>query len=436
MYFLNYIYFLIITSYGLKFLFQKQGIVTHPLNKKQKLLFTGPELFWTLTFSTGLLALSAPAGLDLMALRLMVLEVFCIIGLFVVKNRPVWAVPIIFYLLYILWLCIGLSYTPSTSYGIRVILKYIYPLVIMLVSSAIVRNWEVAVKTSLGARIVAIVSICVFFIPYIGRMFPGVFWYGTAAAINYISMCILSLALYFHNGKQKKDLILTIVFMIPCILWVFRTSIMGTTLALMSFFFFRYKLKALPVMFIVIVMFISSIFFIPSVKEKMFKTEGFSVEDLQKGNISKDDIDSNGRFAMWDWSVEHFYNGKELTGSGTGNLQEIFYSLKHPFGGIKIVHNDYVQMLCDNGIIGVMLFGLSFLSLIIHCFIVYNNKKNSVAIRIFAITAGSSIAGVLLTMYTDNVINYSMATISYPCGFYGMMLGLLISEKNKKKYAV
>lgn len=52
--------------------------------------------------------------------------------------------------------------------------------------------------------------------------------------------------------------------------------------------------------------------------------------------------------------------------------------------------------------------------------------------HICAITAGASSAGTLLTMYTDNVINYTMATLSYPCGFYGMMLGLIVGTKMKK----
>lgn len=427
MYLLNYIYFLIITTFGLKFIFQKQGVVAHPLNKEQKLLFTGPELFWTLTFATGLISTG-----PMLAIRLFALELFCILVLFVVKNKPIWRMPVLLYFVYILWLLLGLSYSPAPDYGIRVILKYIYPLLVMLVSSAIVRDWEVFLKASKWARIVAVISIIFAFIPFIGILVSGVFWYGTAKAINYISMCVLSLAIYFHVSKNRKDLLLAILFMIPCVLWVFRTSIMGTTLAIMVFFFFRYKLKALPLMFIAFVLFVSSIFFIPSIKEKMFNKEEVTVEDLQSGNISKDDIDSNGRFAMWDWAIEHFYNGKELLGSGTGNLQEVFYSLRHPFGTIKIVHNDYVQILCDNGLIGIILFALSFLSLIVHSFFVYNNKCNSIAVRICAIVAGSSTAGVLLTMYTDNVINYTMATLSYPCGFYGMMLGLMVTDKKNR----
>lgn len=425
---LNYLYFLIITLVGLKFLTMKQGVMTNPLNREQKMLMNGPEMFWVLTFSTGVLALSAPGILDLMAIRLMVLEVFCLVGLFICKRSPRLSPAIIFYLIYILWLVVGLSYTSAPGYGFRVILKYLYPLLIMLFASAAVRDKEIFLKAGIGARTVAIISIAVAFIPYIGRLFPGVFWYGTARAINYISMCIFSLALVYYTGEKKKNLLLCILFMLPCILWVFRTSIMGTTLALMTFFFFRYKLKSIPVIFLVFILFIVAVFAIPSVREKMFvNSENVSIEQFQRGEISKDDINSNARFGMWEHLENRFYEGKELVGSGVGSVQNYMYS-NFVFGGLKVPHNDYVQILCDSGIIGIVMYLLIILVVIIHCFIVYQ-KVSDVEIKMCAIVAGSSLAGVALTMYTDNVVNYSMATLSYPFGFYGMMLGLMKSSK-------
>lgn len=402
----------------------KQGVMTNPLNREQKMVMDGPEMFWVLTFSTGLLAFSAPAGLDLMAIRLMVLEIFCLVGLFICKRSPQWSPAIIFYLIYIIWLVVGLSYTPAPGYGFRVILKYLYPLLIMLFASAAVRDKEVFFKAGIGARTVALISIGVFFIPYVVHLFPGVFWYGTASAIHYISMCVFSLALFYYTQEKKKNLLLCILFMLPCVLWVFRTSIMGTTLALMTFFFFKYKLKSLPVMFSVFILFIVAVFAIPSVREKMFvNSESVSIEQFQRGEITKEDINSNARFGMWEHLENRFYEGKELTGSGVGSVQNYMYS-NFVFGGLKVPHNDYVQILCDSGIIGVVLYLLVVLTVIIHSFIVYQNNSD-VAIRMSAIVAGSSLAGVALTLYTDNVVNYSMATLAYPFGFYGMMLGLI-----------
>ncbi len=37
--------------------------------------------------------------------------------------------------------------------------------------------------------------------------------------------------------------------------------------------------------------------------------------------------------------------------------------------------------------------------------------------------------GIMVTMYSDNTISYSMATLGYPWGFYGIALGLAKNEE-------
>lgn len=406
-------------------------MVTHPLDKRQHLVFEGPEMFLVLTMATGLLALSTPIGLDLSAIRLFLLEAFCLIGLFKARHKPIWSGVSVLYLMLLLWMCVGLFYTPSISYGIRVILKFLYALLIILFSSAVVRDGEVFLKASLWARWGAVITIVLVFTG-LHRLFPGTIWYATALAINYIVMCMFSLAMYYYGGRKKRDLWLVLLFIIPCIVWVFRTSIMGTALAFMVFMFFRYKVKSLPFIFGILAIFVVAIFTIPSVKDKMFAGEDKTLADFQEGRITMDDIDSNGRFAMWKWSFDTYYDGREMIGSGTGNLQRAFYALEHGIGSIKIVHNDYVQILCDNGLVGMFLFGGAFFFLIVHSFVVFQKRRYPWYIKVCAITAGASAAGVLLTMYTDNVMNYTMATISYPCAFYGMMLGLEKGYKQKQ----
>ena len=87
-----------------------------------------------------------------------------------------------------------------------------------------------------------------------------------------------------------------------------------------------------------------------------------------------------------------------------------------------------VQMKCDNGLVALWLYYSSVVLMIGHAFVVFCRQKNR-WIKICAITAGSAMAGVAVTMYSDNVVNYSMCTLSYPFGFYGMMLGLLKAKK-------
>lgn len=424
---LNYFYFLILTFLLILYLQTRHKAVRDPLNKSQLLDFSGTEVFWTLLFSTGLLALSAPAGLDLMALRLASLEMLCLICLKISRTRAIWSLSLIFYIVFLAWLIVGLFYTPSISYGVRVILKYLYPFLITLTASAVVRDARVFLKSSLGARCVALVCLVISFIPFSGMLLPSVFWYGTAQAIHYISMSMFSLALFFYMGYRRKNIVMAILFILPCLVWVFRTSIMGTAVGIMVFSLFRYKLRSLPIIGLIGTLSICSVFFIPAVKEKMFKSDEVTLTDFMNNRVNMDDVNSNARFAMWEYFENRFYVGHELMGYGTGTCQQHFYN-NNLFGGLKIMHGDIVQMKCDNGMVAVILYYTAIAIMIMHAFSVFS-RRHTAYVKVCAITAGASLAGVAVTMYSDNVVNYSMCTLAYPFGFYGMMLGLLKGER-------
>lgn len=427
MQYLNILYFIIITYWGFRFLKSPGGIVKGALNSEQRWHYSGPELFWCLTFSTGLLAFSLIIGFDLMAVRLGVLELFCIIGLSTVKDKPIWSFPLQIYVVYLIWLLIGCCYGPSWGYGIRVILKYSYPLLICLFASAVVHDGETFIKSSQLARIVALCSAISAFIPSIEiLLFPGAFWYATARAINYISIMIFSLAMFYvTDGKEKrKNLIYAGFFMLPCFLWVFRTTIMGSLVAIMAFYFIKYRLKSLPIIFGILILGVIAVFTIPSLRDKMFKdnTKNVSIENFQEGNLDMDDVETNSREAMWTYLEEQFYKDHEIAGSGTGSVQEHMYT-HFLFGGLIVPHSDFVQIKCDNGLIGFVLYCCVVFLIFASAANTYWSTDNQV-LKLASIVAGSSILGVFATMYSDNCVNYSMATLSMPFGFYGMMLGI------------
>lgn len=428
MYVLNYLYFLIITVVGFRWL-TSSGSMKYPLDKHRKMWLDGPERFWILTFSTGLLAFSAPIGLDLMAVRLFVLEFFCLFGLwFVCKRKVKWTPASVIYVIYLCWLTIGLTYSPAPGYGVRVILKYIYPLLIMLFASAAARDTQVFLTAGIGARMVALLSICFAFIPFIGKLVPGVFWYGTARAINYISIMIFSLGLFYYTNEKRKNLVYTILFMLPCFIWVFRTSIMGLLVAIMAFYFIKYRVRSLPIIAGVLIAGVLAVFFIPSLHKKMFMDNSISLDQFQSGQVDMTDVNTNARAVMWEHLENKFYVEHELIGSGTGSVQNYMYN-NFIFGGLKVPHSDFVQMRCDNGLIGWILYGVIVLLVFMDCFRTYHSTNIS-GIRLCSLVAGASIVGVFVTLYSDNVVNYSMATLSMPFGFYGMMLGLKQNKNN------
>lgn len=423
MIYLNFLYFLIITYYGYTFLRSDERVVKSPFDKNHFLVLTGPEMFWVLTFSTGLLAFSLDVGLDLMAIRLFVIMALCVWGLALVGQKPVWSLALRLYVVYLIWLIIGCFYGPS-NYGLRVILKYLYPLIICLFASAVTNNVATALKATLAARWVALISIVFAFVPFLWPLTPGVFWYGTARAIHYISIMTFSIAMFFFTDDRRKNAIYAVLFLLPCFIWVFRTSIMGSGVAIMAFAIIRWRLRSLPVIAAVLIGGVVAVFTIPSLKDKMFKsdTKNATIENFQEGELDMEDVETHARESMWTFLEGKLYKGHEIVGSGTGSVQQYMYTHR-VFGGLRVPHSDFVQIKCDNGLVGLWIYCSIALLIFLHCFKIYWSTDDN-RLRLFAITAGASMLGVFVTLYSDNTVNYSMATLFMPYGFYGMTLGL------------
>lgn len=429
---INLLIFIVLNAYFFIYMFRYSARIKDPLNSSKYMLIEGTEMFFILLFATGTLALSsgggghgAGSGFNLQAIRLLLLEVALLMSLFVCQDRPKWGAGTVMYLIYILWLVYSLTYCISVEYGIRYILKYAYPLIIMIVASALVRDEQIFLALCVWARRVAILSFVIGYIPFINNLFAGAFWYITALDLNYVTMSVTSFALYYFYGKDKKDLILGILFTLPCIFTVHRSGLLAMFTGLAVFMFLKHKWISLPYIFVVMAIGVGIVFYVPAFHEKMFwkDTENeLTVKDLRAGNISEDDIRNNGREAVWEMLEEQFYKGHELKGSGIGSCQ--FFLYENP-AGVKQTHGDYVQMRCDTGQIGFWLYILVGAIILIHCFIVCAKSYIPDYIKSCAMIAGSSLVGCYFAMYSENVVTYTMASTGYPFALYGVMLGLL-----------
>lgn len=426
--------FILLNFYFVKYMFSYDGYMKNPMNSRSKLHLEGLELFIILLFATGTMAMAAGAGgrgtgtgFNLQAIRLLLLEVVLVMSVFVSQKKVQWGIGIIAYIIYMLWLLYSMTYSEAGQYGWRYILKYIYPLLIMMGTSAIVRDEEVFVAICVWIRRIAFVAAIIYYIPGIGKLFGPLFWYGTALNIHYVTISCASLALYFFYGKDKKDLIIAALFVLPCLLMTHRTGLMAMFTALTVFCFYKFKWISLPYIVGVAAIGIGIIFYVPSFHQKMFWREAetgqtVTIQDLREGNITEDDIRNNGREAVWEMLEEEFYVGRELKGSGIGSCQKFLYEA----GGnvVKQTHGDYIQMRCDTGLIGMYLYIAIAALIVIHSFIECVRPSNPDYIKACAMIVGGSIVGNYFGMYSDNAVTYTMATTGYPFGFYGIMLGL------------
>lgn len=420
-------YFVVLTGIGIYFLSKSSGVITVPFNTTHKMRCTGLELLLIFIFSTGLIGL-----IPVLSLRLAVLEVLCIIGIIKGRGNISLSFPLIVFSLFLLWILSGIIYTPNKLFGLRMFLKYLYPFLLAILASIVVKNREIFLKAALNARWMALFAIIITLIPNQGYIFQGVFWNAPAMATNFICMCMFSLGMAYASNKKIKNILWVVLFMLPCILWVLRTDIFGLGLALSAFFFIKYKIRALPLILVIGCIGLAVMFYIPSVKAKMYyRPNEVTVVDFLSGNIDENNINTSGRKKGWEDVQRWFFDNHELMGSGTGRVQTYFYTEAIGWQRGGQLHNDFLVLLCDNGIIGFSLFIITYLSILFHCLIIYHKSVSNI-VKLCAITAGSSLIGILVTMYSDNTISYSMATLGYPWGFYGMALGLMKGEYSDK----
>ncbi|GHT75449.1 hypothetical protein AGMMS50262_10780 [Bacteroidia bacterium] len=420
---INYILFVLIYIFSLRYIFTPIVLVKGPVKKRSMFPVTGTQRFLLLVLFTGLFSLGS-----LMANRMLFNIIVCLIAFFVDKNKPVLNGIFFIYTLFIFWLIYEIVVSPVKGYGFRVFLKYLYPFLVFIVAAKVTTTSLFvykAVKVVFEVGLLGVLYLLVLSrIPFINGIVGAViFWYPGILDFLVLPICI-ALA-YYTLLKKKKYIAYIALFVVINIIMVNRTGILAASVAIILFSIIRYKIKSLPYVAVGAAILLVAILYVPSVRQKMFKKSLTTEEIIEnRETLTTDDIDSSGRFAMWEWSMDRFYKGHEWTGSGLGVLQERFYSLNHPFGNIRIVHNDYVQLLCDTGLVGIFLYLSIFLFIFIHCIILAWNKRNPFVIRFLAMIAGPSTIAMGVASYTDNVVNYSLLTLGYALAVYGMVVGL------------
>lgn len=418
------IYFVILSFLGFYLLYKPYGVTSVPFHPYLKMKCTGMELLVVFMFATGFMGI-----IPLLSVRLAILEIICILGILRCQQNVIISPPMILFMVFLCWVILGITYTPNPVFGLRMLTKYLYPLLFAMLTASVIRDPEVFLKSALWARWIALISLLAHDISIIGGFFPGIFWTAGALCTSYITMTMFSLAMFFNGQEKLKNLLWAVVFMLPCIMWVIRTDIFGTGLALSTFFFIKYKFKSLPLILAVGCLGIAALFYIPSVKSKMYyRPDEVTLTDFLTNNVDENNINTSGRKKGWEDVHRFFFTGHELVGSGTGRVQTFFYTEVIGWQRGGQLHNDFLVLLCDNGMIGLLLFVIAYIAIMFHCLYIYHKSREK-WVRLCALTAGSALIGILVTMYSDNTISYSMCTLGYPWGFYGMALGLYKKER-------
>lgn len=338
------------------------------------------------------------------------------------------------YLLFILWCSFSLLHSTDKMQGVMMLIKYTLPLLYLWLGYNAINDKEsfliLLKKTNIFMIIYALLigGFTLKVLPFLYNLLlyksGGLFIAYASLADFFSALFVVPLTLYIIY-KKKVYLVSATWILLSTILETVRTGLGGIALATSFFALVIYKLKAIPYILLFAILTLSTIFLVPSFKEKMFVDTQSSTQLYKNGGFDLDNIQSNGREAIWKINLAKFYKPNPITGSGLGNSVEY---TKENFT-VKLIHSDYVQILCDTGLIGIILFALFFLFTFFKIGYYTFFIKDDFILLSGAMALGSC-AGTFFSMAFDNVVTYSQQAFIFPFVFIGIFLKAIDLYKN------
>ena len=345
------------------------------------------------------------------------------------------------YLVFFLWLCYTMTYTTVRYDGFMLLIKYSIPMLFLWMGYSAIRNEKDLILFLKVVNIAACVYC--FFIGGQGCKLMPWLYYGPiggqfltyAGFADFLTSIFIVPMLLYMLTKEKKYIFCTLWVLLSTVLQSVRTGMGGMLLVFGVAMLLRYKAKALPGLLLAGGLFLGVVLFVPEVNEKFFGDDAGSVSaaDIVQGDaMSMENINTNGRTAIWEMIMEKCYVGNEITGAGLGESMRFLKNWGIKMDSVAIMHNDYVQIISDTGIVGIILIVLFYVVFLLKGIEYVVLKRSSPCVKLTGIMAVSSMAGIAFSMYFDNVVSHSMSSLVMPFIFLGFFLKFIDLDEAKR----
>ena len=339
------------------------------------------------------------------------------------------------YLLFIGWAVISaLLFSSAKFQALMMLIKFILPLFYLWLGYSAIRDSDDILffmkKVAIGMCVYA------FFIGGFSAKFlkplyiwlnfgsGGLFISYASLADYFSSLIVIPIGLYLITNN-KKWILATIWILISTVLESVRTGLGGILLASSFLLITIFKGRAIPWIAGLSIAAIITVFAVPSLREKMFWDENKTIESLSVSDANFNNIRSNARGLIWEINMRRFYYPNKITGSGLGESVE--WMKGQP--GLKLIHSDYVQILCDLGMIGIMLFGLFVFVTLYSILSTTWASETPYILKLLGGLALGSCAGTFFSMGFDNVVAYAQQSFVIPF----VMIGIYLKAKDLYK---
>lgn len=349
------------------------------------------------------------------------------------------------YLVFFFWLCLTMTWTTAPRDGYMMLVKYFIPIEFLWLGYSSLRN-EKDLVVFLKVVNAAACVFCFICGGFTNKVIESLYIFSMGICTTYagfscflVSVFIVPIILYWLT-KENKYIYCALWMLLSPILQSVRTGIGGMFLVFVVAVYLRYKQRSLPALFFAGAVFVGVILFVPGVNEKFFGEDAGTVtgEEIVTGNaLSLDNIEMSGREYMWERIKDNCYYGNEVFGGGLGTSGCFQKDYGKATQGLQMMHNDYLQIICDTGLVGISLLTIFYIAFIIKVIAHVVLRKSTVLVKLTGIMALSSMFGIGFAMYFDNVVSNSMQSLIMPFIYWGFFFKALdIEGKDRRTLAI
>ena len=315
--------------------------------------------------------------------------------LFITRFKIVLSKNNIWYLLFIIFALLSLLYSSDPLRGLHGIVMYVFPLFFYTLAAKAIREtddverlFSVIIKGNGLLLISCIITLFVLF------------------AFSYYGMAICTIPLYLlFKTKKKSYIIHFLICLLPALITVKRTPLLGIAISSAVFLSVRYRWKAFLPSVLAIGLGFALVISIPAFRSKLFfENDTLRIQDAYSSNVVEN-INTNGRLQFWAYAWNEFYLESPVFGAGTGSVKSFMQSEDNPFiKDFQLMHNDWLLMICETGLVGVLLLLLFFITILRQC-IRYSSSNYPRDLRLMSAACAGSVAGTMTHMFFENCMN-------------------------------
>jgi len=344
------------------------------------------------------------------------------------------------YALFIVYVVMSLMWSENFVYGLRLSIKLLSPFLLYMGVVGFIKNNNDFKKVELALYACVLVVLVLIAVNYMSggaiggdkvryKWIPlGVLTAPYMSPANF-SFFISSIAIYSIGRYlfSKENKYLAIYFLLTAIVFAAftRISMAGLVLGTGICVFFMVQNTVVKIAFplVIVAGFVTMLFTVDKFRDRMFyNADEFNIsEAIESPDKFEKNFDTSGRIFLWAEVLEHYKESNHIIGGGVGSLD---YLMDREFRSLEL-HSEFLRLYLDFGIVGLSLYLLGILQIILKM----KNLKNSGPQRMYAAIAAGGLGLYLVTLFTDNSLNYVTEFGNYVYAFIGLAIAATFNTK-------